>query len=332
MRRIEVDPREPEEAELRPAVRALRDGELVAFPTETVYGLGARADEVGSVERIFRAKQRPPGHPLIVHVDGRGRAVRLADDWPEVAGALAERFWPGPLTLVVSRSASISDVVTGGLSTVGLRVPSHPVARALIEWAEVPVAAPSANPHTRLSPTRAEHVVEGLGDRVDLVVDAGSTQVGVESTVLSLAEERPTILRPGMIGREALCEVVGRVVYGDDVASPEEPRPAPGMAAKHYAPEAIVRVRSGAAMVEEFERASARTGVVAVGEWEGARPDRSDRVIELPREVEGYARGLYEALHRLDRLGCEEIWIERPPSGEEWRAVQDRLSRAAATG
>lgn len=325
---IEVDPEEFDPEELERAARALRRGELVAFPTETVYGLGADATDEEAVRGIFRAKGRPAGHPLIVHVASARQAEQFAADWPEEARRLAAQFWPGPLTLVVEKVDAIPDVVTGGLSTVGLRSPAHPVARALLEEVGVPVAAPSANPHTRLSPTRARHVLEGLGVAVDVVVDGGPTEVGIESTVLSLVRSSPTILRPGMVGRAELEEVVGPVHVAEDVVESDRPRSSPGRAASHYAPRARLRVRSPQEISADWPDAEERTGLVAIGSAEVQPGGRRDRIFELPGRPDPFARELYDVLHRLDRLGCTEIWVEVPPEGPGWRAVRDRLRRA----
>ena len=229
------------DAALAPAAAALRAGELVAMPTETVYGLGAHALDPVAVRRIFTAKGRPANNPLIVHVHDIARARALSPAWDERAEALAQAFWPGPLTLVLPRSAEVPDEVTAGLDTVGVRVPAHPVALALLRLADVPVAAPSANLYTRVSPTRAEHVLDGLGDRVAFVVDGGPTDVGVESTVLSLATPTPTILRPGMITLDAIARVLPDVAYRASGELAEgEVASSPGLARKHYSPRAQV--------------------------------------------------------------------------------------------
>ncbi|MBI4873456.1 MAG: threonylcarbamoyl-AMP synthase, partial [Acidobacteria bacterium] len=191
------------------AAELIRAGRLVAFPTETVYGLGANALDAAAVEKIFAAKGRPSTSPLIVHVDSEEMARTLARQWPDAAHVLVRRFWPGPLTLVVPKRECVPDVVTAGLATVGLRAPSHPLALALIRAAGVPIAAPSANRFTGLSPTTAEHVRRGLGEAADLILDGGPTVVGIESTVLSLAGQRPLLLRPGMVSREAIEALIG---------------------------------------------------------------------------------------------------------------------------
>ena len=328
-----VDPEAVDRDRLTPAIAALRGGELVAFPTETVYGLGADALNAEAVGRIFEAKERPPGHPLIVHVADTAGARELAADWPPAAAKLAEAFWPGPLTVIVEKSDRVPAIVTGGLSTVGLRVPDHPVARALLERSGMAIAAPSANPHKRVSPTRAKHVRRGLGDRVAVIVDGGPTNLGIESTVVRVDGDRVTLLRPGMISRSEIAEVVGRVDAPDEAPrKPEEARPSPGMADKHYAPAGRVRLLDRQVIAERLdaEHPAGRVGLLTVGD----PPDATDgarlgRVEALPADPSGYGGQLYEALHRLDAVGCEEIWIESPPGGEAWEAIRDRLQRAA---
>ena len=320
---------------LRAALDALKEGGLVAFPTETVYGLGADATRPDSVARIFEAKQRPPGHPLIVHVSSARHARRLAAMWSDREEALAEAFWPGPLTLIVERGPSIPDVVTGGLATVGLRAPAHPVAEMLIRLSGVPIAAPSANPHQGVSPTRAEHVVTGLGSKVDVIIDAGPTHVGLESTVLSLTEAVPTILRPGGVAKSELEQILGTVRYGDEVSVSDDTRqrPSPGMADKHYAPRAEVVVGPLAELRERVPQ-SCETGWILLDGGTGCGGASGESAAEDPTcrlgpDPEAYAAGLYDALHRLDDAGCQWIGVEAPPDGEVWRAIWDRLRRAA---
>lgn len=314
---------------LAPAARALRAGELVALPTETVYGLGAHALDPRAVAGIFAAKGRPANNPLIVHVHDASRARALTTSWDARADALAAAFWPGPLTLVLPRAPEVPDAVTAGLGTVGLRVPAHPVARALLRLADVPVAAPSANLYTRVSPTRAEHVMAGLGDRIAYVVDGGPTDVGVESTVLSLATPAPTILRPGMITLDAIARVLPNVVHrAPGELADGEAAASPGLARKHYSPAAqVVLAAPGEAMA--LARADARPAAVLVrGGVESL--DASPRVLSLPDDPGAYARGLYDALHRADDLGIELLVVARPPDTEAWRAIVDRLVRSTA--
>lgn len=329
---IHVDPERVDRDRLAPAVDALHGGDLVAFPTETVYGLGADALNPQAVGRIFEAKERPSGHPLIVHAAGEGEARAMAADWPSAASRLASAFWPGPLTLIVEKSDRIPDVVTGGLATVGLRVPDHPVALALLELAERPIAAPSANIHTRVSPTRAEHVRRGLGGRVAVIVDGGATDLGIESTVVRVDDDGPTILRPGMIPRSEIAEVAGGATGSpEDSADAGAPRASPGMADKHYAPVGRTRLIDRTEMREQIASAASdeAIGVLTVGEPpEAVEAGPVARVEVLSDDPGAYGEQLYAALHRLEEAGCDEIWIEVPPADERWEAIRDRLGRA----
>lgn len=301
---------------IQQAARLLREGRLVAFPTETVYGLGAHAMDAAAVRRIYEAKGRPATSPLIVHVADVAAARELAAEWPEAARKLAAAFWPGPLTIIVKKMAAVPDEVTAGLGAVGLRVPAHPVALALLREAGIPVAAPSANRFTQLSPTRAEHVREGLGDAVDLILDGGPCAVGIESTVVSIVGDRPVLLRPGMISRARLAEVVGPVgVTGD--AAEGEAHAAPGLHRKHYSPRTLLRI----GVPDRFDCAY-------MWHKSGREVAHSRR---LAADPDGYAAGLYEALHELDQTGAPIIYVEPPPSGAAWDAILDRLLRAQTT-
>lgn len=282
------------------AAELLRAGRLVAFPTETVYGLGAHALDEAAVRRIFEAKGRPLTSPLIVHVPTIEMARELAAEWPEEAELLARRFWPGPLTLVVPKKAMVPDLVTAGFPSVGLRIPAHPVALALLQAAGIPVAAPSANRFTQLSPTTAEHVRQGLGDRVDLILDGGPCTVGIESTVISLAGPRPRILRPGMVTQPQIEAVIGPVEVGGGAESP-------GQHPRHYSPR--TRIILGAPPVHGH--------------------GTSLSFAEMPHDAAAYAERLYGLLHDLDRQGFDWIAIELPPHTPEWAGVRDRLTRAA---
>lgn len=309
----------PSNADLARAAELLRAGELVAFPTETVYGLGANALDAAAVRKIYEAKGRPATSPLIVHVDSVEMARGLAAEWSEQAEALARAFWPGPLTLVVPKRAHVPDIVTSGLPSVGLRIPAHPVALALIRACGLPLAGPSANRFTQLSPTTAEHVRQGLGDRVAMVLDGGPCTVGIESTVVSLAAAsggRPVILRPGMISAAQIEGVVGPLGSsaggGGGAAKPGEAHASPGLHARHYSP---------------------RTPLVLAGPSVDAPAGRIARLTlaSMPATPSAYAAALYSTLHRLDGEGYEAIVVEMPPDTPEWAAVRDRLRRAAAT-
>jgi L-threonylcarbamoyladenylate synthase len=302
----------------------LRAGRLVAFPTETVYGLGANALDETAVQRIYEAKGRPALNPVIVHVASAAAARELALDWPAVADALARAFWPGPLTIVVRKRPIVPDIVSAGGDTVGLRVPAHPLALALLEQARIPVAAPSANLSTQVSPTTAQHVERGLGERVDLIIDGGATDVGIESTVVDVTGGVPRILRPGMIAREAVARVAG-AAEAAETSGPAAPLRSPGMLDKHYAPRARVRLVPRGVMAGSLEtlRDAGRVGALSFG-----RVD-ADAARVMPQEPEAYARTLYAALHEMDDARCDVILVERPPETPEWAAIIDRLERAA---
>lgn len=326
--RVHFDP-----AGVERAAGVLTRGGLVAFPTETVYGLGARADQPAAVQRIFAAKGRPATNPLIVHVASTAAARALAVRWPEVAERLAAAFWPGPLTLVVeARDGAVAPEVTCGGPTVAVRVPTHPAALALLRAVNIPVAAPSANRSTTVSPTSADHVSKSLGDAVDLVLDGGpieaEDQYGIESTIIDVTTEPPTLLRYGALDR-ATIERVCPLRFAPSVATTREPARAPGSQALHYAPRAqVVLVEPERALDEVTERRAtgARVGLIERAPGHGSAPHRE----LLPSDARGFGRGLYAALHRLDEAGCDVIVIARPPPGDAWDAARDRLSRAAS--
>jgi L-threonylcarbamoyladenylate synthase len=320
------------------ATDILRRGGLVAFPTETVYGLGADATNAAAVAKIFAAKGRPPTNPLIVHVADAAAARRYATEWPPAAAHLAERFWPGPLTLVLPKSPDIVPAVTAGLNTVGLRVPDHPVALQLLREFGGAVAAPSANRSNRVSPTTAEHVREELGNEVDLVLDGGPCRVGIESTVLDLTTDRPTLLRPGGVSREQIEEVIGGVDVRDAAAGAAAPARSPGLQPMHYAPRTpAFRFESSRRqeLDAELEAAKQRPitalllglsdGVVAEADDDRTAP--GGRWF-MPADADGYARWLYWMLRTADAQCAEQIWVEMPPDGPEWAAVRDRITRA----
>lgn len=316
------------------AASVIRRGGLVAFPTETVYGLGANALDADAVARIFAAKGRPAFNPLIVHVPGIEQARALVTGWPDAAERLARAFWPGPLTLVLGKRAIVPDSVTAGLDSVAVRVPSHPIALALLRAAQRPIAAPSANRYTELSPTAAEHVARSLGDRVDLIIDGGPTTVGIESTVVDLTGRVPRLLRPGMLGLDALRAVVGDVdppPTGNGAGDDEAPRPSPGMAARHYAPRAHLVLfdpddRTGAARIASAAAARGeRVGALLLAPLDAPL----EHPVRMPADPAAYASRLYAALHRLDAEGCDLVLAEQPPDTPAWAGVRDRLRRGA---
>lgn len=333
VRYLTVDPERPDAEIVRRAGDILRRGGLVAFPTETVYGLGANALDANAVRRIFAAKGRPTYDPLIVHVLNASAARAVAREWPEAADRLAEAFWPGPLTLVVPKRPLVPDIATAGLDTVAVRVPSHPVARAILEAANVPIAAPSANRFTELSPTKAEHVARALGDRVDLIVDGGPTTVGIESTVVDLSSDSPVVLRPGTIPAPALAAAIGAldIAVADARGGGTTPRRAPGMLDRHYAPRARIELFDDASRPAAARSAATYT---ARGETVGALllaplGEAVTHPMHMPNDPAAYARALYDALHALDAAGCQVVLVEAPPETAAWAGVRDRLTRAA---
>ena len=305
----------------------LRAGGLVAFPTETVYGLGADAEDVQAVERIFAAKGRPRTHPLIAHIGSADQLDHWAADVPESARLLAERFWPGPLTLVLRRSARVPLAVTGGIETVALRVPDHPLALALLSAFAGAVAAPSANRFGSVSPTTADHVREGLGTAVDFVLDGGPCAVGVESTIVDVTSEQPAILRPGGVSREALEAVLRHSVPMRSSGSIR----APGQHSSHYAPRAKVLLVEPNEVVSESRRLQAaghRVGALVPPGVEYS-PSASHVVLCVPGSMVAYAQRIYTFLLEFDRQGCEVIVASLPAQDGLGLAIADRLRRAA---
>lgn len=311
------------------AAAIVRAGGLVAIPTETVYGLAAHALDRAAVRRIYEAKGRPSFNPLIVHVPDLAAAAPLVSRLPDAARLLADRFWPGPLTLVVPRSPRIPDEVTGGLDTVALRAPSHPVARALLEACGVPLAAPSANRSGGVSPTTAEHVARGLDGRIDAILAAGPCDVGLESTVVDLTTSPPLLLRPGGVSLDQLRAVLPTVELRR-IAQDAGGRASPGLLSRHYAPDAetlLIEANSIGPTLHALP-ADARVGGLAL---EAPRPD-DPRIVaweRLGNDPADVSRTLYAALHRLDAAGCTHVLLERPPETPVWEAIADRLRRAA---
>jgi L-threonylcarbamoyladenylate synthase len=308
----------PDDAGIAEAVALLRAESVVAFPTETVYGLGADAFSHRAVAEIYRLKNRPSWNPLIVHVATVEAARQLAACWPINADKLASVFWPGPLTLVVRRAAHLSGVGADN-DTIALRIPAHEVALRLLAASGLPLAAPSANRSESISPTTAEHVLRSLPD-VPLVLDGGASSWGIESTVLDLTTDVPTLLRPGALALRALRDVTGAIALRDAEAVDGAARPSPGMSRRHYAPRATLILAKDVRDVEV-------DGPAGVLTYEGAAVDGAEILSADPRE---YAADLYAALHRLDDSGVATILVQEPPQTEDWLAVRDRLGRAAA--
>ena len=305
-------------SEVRRAADILRAGGLVAFPTETVYGLGADASSEKAVARLYQAKRRPADHPVIVHFASADDAFKWAQSVPEPAKNLARRFWPGPLTLILKRSSNAKDFVTGGQDTVGLRVPSHPVAQALLKAFKGGIAAPSANRFGRVSPTTAAHVREDLGSDVDLVLEGGPSEVGIESTIVDLSAGKAVLLRPGHISRKDLESIVPF-----EEKNEASPRHSGGLE-RHYAPRTPAKLVASHQLDAEIARLKDKVAVLAF-----SRPDeRVEFWLRMPREPRAYAQKLYAALRELDGAGCEAILVEAPPDSAEWSAVRDRLTRA----
>ena len=320
------------QAAVQRAAELLRAGEVVALPTETVYGLAANALEAKAVSRIFALKGRPAQNPIIVHVDGVEMAKRCVALWPELADKLARAFWPGPLTLVLPRAREIPDVVTAGGPTVGVRWPSHPFIQAVLRECRFPLAAPSANPASRVSPTNAEHVRRHLGDRIRLIVDGGQCQIGLESAVVDLSVWPPQLLRSGMIHTDSLLAVTGELALS--LGEKEEVLKSPGLLRKHYAPKARLVIWAWKDEAE-LRQLSAKCGVpeskiqvIAHTKIPGAAG--FGRVSVIPHDAEAFARAIYAELHECDESGAGLIVVEAPPESSNWRAIRDRLNRAGS--
>jgi L-threonylcarbamoyladenylate synthase len=329
---LQVDPSEPEPEVIARAAEVLDRGGLVAFPTETVYGLGARAFDAGAVAGIFAAKGRPATNPLIIHFPGPPfDASSSGALWPQSAQRLAARFWPGPLTLVLPKPDNVPEIVTAGGATWAIRMPDHAVTYALL-LAAGPLAAPSANVSTAVSPTTAEHVLSSLEGRIDLILDGGPCPGGLESTVLDLTSSPPRILRPGPILPSELSAVLGPVIATSVRLNDQQgPLPSPGTSIRHYAPRAHLECYSDEAEASARARQLRKSG----GRVRWLRHVTPSHLVEGLEQVEmpynplEYAARLYGALHDADRSGAEYVIAELPPETEEWLAVRDRLRRAA---
>jgi L-threonylcarbamoyladenylate synthase len=322
------------QAAVKRAVILLRAGEVIALPTETVYGLAANALDAHAVARIFAIKGRPAHNPIIVHVADLEMARRYVTQWPETADKMVRAFWPGPLTLVLPRSREIPDLVTAGGPTVGIRWPSHPFIQAVIRECGFPLAAPSANLSNQISPTNAGHVSKSLGGQIRLIVDGGQSQVGIESTVLDLSDTRPRLLRPGMIHAESLQAVLECDLDDSAHETIGAPLKSPGQLLKHYSPRAKLKMLSWRdshdlnAQLLALHAPFPTTHVIA----HTVIPDAETygRVSVIPHDAEAFARAIYAELHHCDEEEAEWIIVEALPDTNEWQAIADRLKRAAA--
>ncbi len=343
-RLLSVDPEYPQPDRIAQAAALLRRGELVAFPTETVYGLGANALDAAAVQKIFAAKERPAYDPLIVHLhEPQALHTVVGGPVPALVWRLAERFWPGPLTLILPRGRAVPQTVTAGLETVAIRVPAHPVAQALIAAAGLPVAAPSANRFGYTSPTTAAHVLADLEGRIPLVLDGGPTRIGVESTVLDLTADQPTILRPGGVTQEALAALIGPVRLAAQPPTEEGAVPAPGMLPRHYAPHAHLVLFVGPSLAAHNAMQRRLQAALQAGKRTGVLLLEEDRALFAPwaararleflgaeTDLAALAQRLYAALRRLDQEGVEVVLARAVPSRGLGRAINNRLQKAAA--
>ena len=314
------------------ALYVLRSGGLVAFPTETVYGLGADGLNPAAVARIYEAKGRPSNNPLILHVAGSEAAMSLVNDWPDIARKLTDKFWPGPLTIILPASGAVPDIVRAGNPTVAIRSPSHPVALKLLRGFNGPLAAPSANKTTETSPTKPEHVLNSMDGRIDLILDGGRTRAGIESTIINLAETPPRLLRPGPICPMELEAITGPINRFDGVVSVNDIQTAPGMSNRHYAPKARLTVHKPSELSSVQKKIQQESGdkVVAVVFGDEIELPSTCDYRRLPTDPQGVSARLYAILHDLDSEGCQRILFQEPPQTDEWLAVIDRLTRAAS--
>jgi L-threonylcarbamoyladenylate synthase len=340
------------DAAVKRAAELLRAGDVVALPTETVYGLAANALDEKAVAKIFQIKGRPANNPIIIHIAGFEMAKRCVKAWPNPAEQLARAFWPGPLTLVLPRAKEIPGVVTAGGTTVGVRWPGHPLIQAVIRECGFPLAAPSANLSSRVSPTNAGHVRQQLGDKISLIVDGGQSQVGIESTVLDLTVSPPQVLRPGMIHAVSLEAVIGNIqhptpIHREQASNIQHPKlKSPGLLRKHYSPKAKLLVLSWHDEGDLRFQISTLNSVKRRGPHGALRPQPSTcfviahthipsgenfaEVNVIPHDAEAFARAIYAELHRCDEAGADLIVIEAPPESPEWSGIADRLQRASA--
>jgi len=343
---LPVHPHSPQRSIIEHAAEILRRGGLVAFPTETVYGLGANALDSDAVQRIFIAKGRPANNPLIVHVASIEAAREFATNWPASAQLLAQRFWPGPLTMILPKSATVPDLVTGGGPTVALRIPQHPVALALLHAAKLPIAAPSANRSNELTSTKADHVLNSLGGRIDMILDGGPTPGGLESTVVDLSGTVPLLLRPGLISPHDLRLISPDLQFASHLQSGDQPAQkyavisaeqsaapliSPGLMSKHYSPRAKLEcwLPEGWRRVQELLKEGASVGWLRWGHQTNLRHIRI-KVFDMPADSAAYGSCLYAKLHDMDQAKVTHIVLDLPPDEEHWLAIRDRLRRASS--
>jgi len=315
------------QTEIEKAVETLRAGDLVVFPTETVYGLGANAADPAAVRKIFEVKGRPADHPVIVHLDNQRYLHRWVSDVPEMAQRLASMFWPGPLTLILPKADNVNDIVTGGQSSIGIRIPSHPMALQLLTAFGGGIAAPSANRYGRLSPTKPEHVRDELGEAVDVILDGGDSPIGLESTIVSCLNNEVRLLRPGFITRSQIEQVVGSFATGGEV-----PR-APGDRVQHYAPSTPLEiVTSDELELKAGEILEREEKVAVLAMRPPLHTKRYMTWINAGKKPDAYAHNLYNNLRTLDRAQCVRILVQELPQDERWAAILDRLQRASGMG
>lgn len=317
--------------QIQVAAALLRAGETVAFPTETVYGLGADASSQSAVRKVYAIKGRPASHPLIVHISPDSELSRWAQNVPEAAKRLTEAFWPGPLTIILQRSSHVPDEVTGGQNTVGLRAPDHPVAIALLHAFGGGIAAPSANRFGQVSPTTAQHVHEKLGDKVGMILDGGPCRIGVESTIVSFAQGEPLLLRPGGLAVEVIEDILNqRILLAQPGISKVR---SPGMMDSHYAPETPIEVHSGRELIRrahQLAKLGFKVVVLNISKIEVNDFNSNEfTCFQMPIVAEEYARDLYATLHHFDCADFDRILAEAPPATQEWDAINDRIRRAS---
>lgn len=329
---------EPEEIEIavEEAVNLLKAGEVVALPTETVYGLAANAFNPDAVAKIFEVKGRPSNNPIIVHVSSISMAKKCVNQWTTEAQKLANNFWPGPLTIVLPKSDVIPSIVTAGGETVGIRFPAHPVIQKVIEKCGFPLAAPSANISSRISPTTAEHVFKQLGNKIKLIIDGGACAVGIESTVFDIASHPPRVLRPGIIHEESLFAALGGKIEKSGITNTQSGvLRSPGLLKKHYAPLAklvCVEWQTVDDLMENLKKLGCDPKYTRILAYSNLPQDlKSWKTTLMPKKATAYARALYAELHRCDEEGAQWIIVQTPPHLPQWEAIHDRLRRAAAT-